>query len=107
AGVEAGPDLDTEAPHGIADAFGATDGAGRSVEGREETVTGSADLTSTMALDLLADDRVMTVEEVAPDAVAERDRQIGRSDDVGKEDRREHAFHLDPHARAGQELLDF
>ena len=66
AGVNTGADLDTEAPHYISDALGATYGAGRPVECREEAVAGTVDLTSTIALDLLADDCVMPLEEIAP-----------------------------------------
>src|SRR3989442_2780118 len=104
--VAPGADFDTEAPHGITDALGATYGPGRPVECCEEAVAGTVDLTPTVAIDLLADDWVVTPEEIAPGAVAERDGPFGRADEVSEEDSREHALRLDPHARPSEKLLD-
>ena len=57
-------------------------------------------------LELLPDDGVMPLQQLAPAPVAELGRLLGRADDVREEDRREHAVGLRPAARAGQELLD-
>ncbi len=48
----------------------------------------------------------MAVQQIAPLAVAELDRPLGRADDVREEDRREHAIDAGSPADAGQELLD-
>ena len=81
-------------------------GARGAVERREEAVTGGVDLAAAVALELAADDRVVAVEQVAPGAVAERDCAVGRPDDVGEDDGREHAVGLGSWTDAGEELLD-
>jgi hypothetical protein len=86
AGVDAGADLEAEASQGVTDAHGAADGAGRAVEGREEAVAGGAYLSPAVTRDLLADGRVVALEKIAPGAVTERDRSLGRADYVGEED---------------------
>ena len=52
------------------------------------------------------DDAVVVVEQVAPPVVAECGGALGRADDIGEHDRREHAFGVQAAACAGDELLD-
>ena len=55
---------------------------------------------------MTAHERVVLVDEIAPAAVVELARALGRTDDVRKEDGRKDAIRLDGLAHAGQELLD-
>ena len=61
-GVKADAGLDTEASHRVADTLGAADGASRAVEAREEAVSGRVDLTPSVELELVANDRMVTTE---------------------------------------------
>ena len=49
----------------------------------------------------------MLLEEDAPRAVAEACRGLGRTDDVGEQDRSEHAVDVGGRAHAGEEFLHF
>jgi hypothetical protein len=46
AGMQAGPDVDADFPHGVPDGTGAPDGPGGPVEGDEEAVPGGVDLAA-------------------------------------------------------------
>ena len=91
AGVETGPDLEPERPHGAPDRGRAADRTRRPVEGREEAVAGHVHLVPAEARELMPDAGVMRVEELAPAPVAELGGVRGRADDVGEEHRREDA----------------
>src|SRR5881392_3213510 len=82
------------------------DRARRTVERREEPVTGGVDFVPAKSLQLAPDDGMVALEEVSPRAVAERPRAVRRADDVGEHHGREHAVGVDRLTRARQELLD-
>ena len=71
AGMDAGADLDPECAHGIGDLECAADAARWTVERREESVPGVVDLASTEACELLADDRMVSLEGAPPPVIAE------------------------------------
>ena len=54
--VQSGPDLEAERAHRVADAAGAADRASRSVERREEAITGRVDLAPTECAQLTTHD---------------------------------------------------
>ena len=59
AGVNSGSDRDAKHADILDDLAGARQGLRRTLEGRQETVPRSVDLTSTKAVEFLAHDRVM------------------------------------------------
>lgn len=71
AGMEPGADVDPERPDVVGDRAGAADTARRTVEGRQEAVTGRVDFTAPEPLEITPDNGVMAVQQVAPAAVAE------------------------------------
>src|ERR1700753_23847 len=90
----------------VADGGGAADGAGRAVEGGEEAVAHRLDLATAVDGELAANDGVVALDEVAPGAVGQSCRGLGRADDVSGEDGGEGALGLVRPAGADQELLD-
>src|SRR4029079_12408352 len=58
----------------------------------EEAVSRSVDLASAKADELLPDERVVTLNQVAPPRVSELRRPLRRIDDVGEEQRRQNAI---------------
>jgi hypothetical protein len=104
--------LNTERAHGVPDCTGAANGASGSIEGREEPVARRIDLVATELAQLIADEVVVSAEEISPLAVAHLGRLSSRIDDVGEEHRREYAlgFTLTALARSHnliQEALQF
>ena len=79
-----------KAANGIPDGGCAEKRVGRAVEHREESVAGGGDLVPMVAQELFAHDGVMRAQHFAPAAVTELRRVLGRADDVGEEDGRDH-----------------
>ena len=71
AGVDTGTHLRPKRLHGVADRQPAANRARRSVEDREEAVTGGVDLLAVEARQLATDHFVVPVEELGPVAVAQ------------------------------------
>src|SRR5438132_961535 len=71
-------DLDAEPGQLAAHGAGAADSASGAVKSGEKAVAGGVDLTAAEALQLLADDLVVGLEEVAPAFVAEGGRPQAR-----------------------------
>ena len=90
--MESGPDLDVEYLQRVSDRRGGLNGTGRSIEGGEESVAGRVQLLALEPRELATDDRVMSLEELAPRRVADSRRQLGRAYDVGEENCREYAL---------------
>jgi hypothetical protein len=65
------PDLDAKAADGVADPDGRTDRPGRTIEDREESIAGGLNLTTTEAVELVADEAVVTPQKLAPRAVTD------------------------------------
>ena len=91
------------------DRVGAPHRTRRPVETREEAVTGRVDLASAKADELLPDERVMSLNQIAPARVSQFRCALRGADDVGEEQRREDAIGLGwlPRSRlprAGQKL---
>src|SRR5215470_14486274 len=61
--------LDAEGPHALADRLGAANGAGRTIEGREEAVTGGVDFAPAEARELATREGVVAVEQLVPPSV--------------------------------------
>src|SRR5207245_1380695 len=95
AGVQARADLQAEPPHDLGDRAGTADGTGGAVEAGEEAVPGHIELGAAEAEELAANQRVVSLEEVPPGAVAELRRPRGRADDVGEENRGQDAPDVD------------
>ena len=71
AGVQARSDVESEFGHCRHDRVGAPHRTSRPVETREEAVTGGIDLAPTKADELLPDERVVALDEIAPARVAQ------------------------------------
>ena len=94
AGVDAGPDLEPDAPTASTIALARADRPRRSVEHGEEAVAGRVDLAAAEARQLGSDRRVMALEQLPPAAVAELRRELRRADDVREQDGRQDAIRL-------------
>src|SRR5262245_30658334 len=64
AGMEPGPDFQTQTPHGAHDRTRAPNRAGGTVKSRQEAVARRIDLPAAELRKVLADDTVMTIEEI-------------------------------------------
>ena len=87
-------DLEPEVSDRAADRLCAPDAAGRSVERREEPIAGRIDLGPAEPADERSDGTVMTLDEIAPAAVAELCSLRRRPDDVGEHHGREHTIEI-------------
>ena len=106
AGVQAGADLQVEVADAVADGGRAADRAAGAVEHGERAVAERLHEPPAMALDLLAHQAVVALQQGPPGAVAELRGTLGRADDVGEQHRREHAVADDRSPHTGQEMLD-
>jgi hypothetical protein len=97
AGVQAAADLDPDPLHGGADGAGAAQRPLGGVEGGQEPVAGHVQLAALVAGDLAAGEGVVGLQQLAPAAVAELGRALGRAHDVGEQDGRKPT--LGPHGR--------
>ena len=84
---------------------GAADAAGRSVEAHHEPVAERLHLAAAEAPQRVAHAAAVALEHLAPALVAEASRGVRGVDDVGEQDRREHAIGLGHVVGAGEELL--
>jgi hypothetical protein len=103
--VQSAPDIERECLNTLGDGLSGPDCASGSVERRQEAVTRRVDLSATAALQLSADDGVVTLQEVAPCAVAELDDACRGAHDVGEQDRGQHPVRLRAVPHPGEELL--
>ena len=106
AGVQAGSNVDADRAEELVDRLCASDRAGGTVEGREESVTGRLHLSSFEPVERSADEPVVLGEELSPSGVSDLGRAVCRADDVGEEYGREHAVVLRGRAGARDEVLD-
>lgn len=90
AGVNANAHLDTEVGGGLVEGEAAGDGPAGAVEGGQEAVSGGFDLVSSVALEVLAYEVVVGVEQFMPAAVPELACLFGGSDDVTEQHRGQH-----------------
>lgn len=104
--MDADPDLDAQHAHRFNHGVAAGQRGTRAGERRNEAVPGGVDFTAAEPLDLMADDGVVVVEQVAPPVVAELRGALRRTDDVGEHDRGQHAFGIAATPHAGDELFD-
>src|ERR1700694_4191429 len=104
--MQAGANVQVELAELVADGDGAADGATRTVERGEHSVTERLDEPPPVALDLLADERIVPLEQCAPAAVAQLGRARGRTDYVGEQHCRQHAVAENGSSHTRQELLD-
>ena len=89
--MNAGSDLDAEAPHAVADRAGATDSLRRPLERRKEAIAGRVEHATIEAIQLLVNEVVVAFHELPPAAVADPRRVLARADDVREHHCREHA----------------
>ena len=101
-----GADLEPERAHRLRDRGGAADRARGPVEGGEEAVAGALHLAAAVAVERLAEERVVALEQEAPAAVAHLGGAAGGVADVREQHGGEHPVRLALVARAGEELLD-
>src|SRR5205085_8896475 len=98
--------LQPERCDGVHDRTTAANGARRPVERSQEAVARRVDLPSAEPRELAAHGLVMRLEQVPPAPVAELARALGRADDVGEQNRGEHALRFRRLAHTGEELAD-
>ena len=106
AGMQSSSHLDTERFQRVAECSRATDCSPRTVEGGEDPVTRGLKETSGVSFYDPACDDVVTVEDIAPGAIAKSRQMFGRSDKVRKQNRSQRAVRLDCTLQTAQELLD-
>src|SRR5688572_422366 len=82
AGMHAGADLDASRARCVAHGGCAADGARGAVEGGEEAVARGINLATAVMLEVLPHERLKTLEELAPFAVAERRGAFGGLNDI-------------------------
>jgi hypothetical protein len=87
AGVEACTDLYAEGTERITERRRAPDGPSGPVEGRKNSVTGGLEQVAGVLFDHRAGHDIVTVKQVAPSLVTNRRKVLGRSHEVGEEDR--------------------
>jgi hypothetical protein len=90
--VHARTDLEPERLYGLRDRLRASDRPSGPVERREEAIPGRVDLLPAVSREHPADDRVMSLQELAPSPVAELGRLCGRTDDVREHHGSEYAI---------------
>jgi hypothetical protein len=86
--VQPAADMKTERLHAHGDRMGASDCACWAVEGREKAIARGVHLSAAAAFQLSADNRVVTLQEVAPCAVAELGGARGGVHNVREQDGR-------------------
>ena len=104
--VDSGADIHTQLLQIRRDGRSRADRARGTVECGQKTIARRIDLAPTKAPEVRANDRVMSLEQVAPLAVTKLDGLSRRVDDVREQDRRENAIGFWSMARAGEKLLD-
>src|SRR5262245_42552499 len=104
--VHACPYVEPDHPERLADCRCAPDRARGAVEGRKDAVARHVDLASAKARELRAHEAMVLGEQVLPGAVAELRGSRGGADDVGEQERCEHAIGLHLLLNACQEALD-
>src|SRR4029434_998673 len=92
ASVHPNAHLDLEFLQGLANGTGAADCAGRSIEGREEAVSGCLHLVSSVVGKLPADEHPVLDQDIAIVAVAQRHQAFSGTSDVSDQDGRQHPF---------------
>ena len=105
ADVEPAADLETELPDRVPDRVGAGEGAGRALEDDQEPVAGGLDLVPSLSPEPAPDERVVALEELPPQAVAELGGAHRRADDVGEEDGTERTLDRHGRKRGGRQPL--
>src|SRR5437870_11379632 len=103
AGVQARPDLDPKPAHRGTKRARAIDRPSRTVERGQRAVAGVLHEATSELLHMPGDHRVVIVEQLAPPAIAQGGRSIGRADDVGEHHRRQHTIEIGRPADAGEE----
>jgi hypothetical protein len=104
--VKPSSNIDPERTNFFDDCAGAADCAPRPVEGDEEAVTGRVGLASAKAHNVSSNRGIMFVEQVAPAAITESGRFLGRADNVSEKNGGKHPVGSDRRFRAGQKLLN-
>ena len=106
ASVQAGSHVDADRAEELVDRLGASDRAGGTVEGCEESVTRRLHLSSFEPVERSTDELVVLGEELSPSGVSDLSRAVGQADDVGEEHGREHAIVSRSRAGSRDEVLD-
>jgi hypothetical protein len=104
--MDARPHLDAERSDRVDDRVRAVDRNAGTGECRDESVSGRVDFTATVALQFVADDVVVVVEQVVSAVVAERCGALRGADNVGENDCGENTFGVEAAAHARDELFD-
>src|SRR5215471_12461296 len=104
--VQPRSNLDPELAHGITDAERAAHRPRWSVERRQESITGSIDLTATEARKFHPNQSVMRLEQIVPRSIAKSGGQLCRADDVREKHRGEDTVGVGATSDTRQELLN-
>ena len=106
AGVQPAANREAELVDALDELVRAADRARRPVERCDKAITDGLDFPASEAAELVAHEGVVAVEQLSPGAVSEPGGVPGRLDDVGEEDRRQHALRAAFGAAPGQKLFD-
>src|SRR5262249_29409994 len=105
-GVDTRPSLELETREPVADGRSASHCPCRSVERGEDSVTRHVDLAATETGELGAHHSMVPGQQLLPGSVPELHSLPGRADEIGEQERREHAVRLDILLDPRQEALD-
>jgi hypothetical protein len=86
AGVNGGPDLDSQPADVVGNGARAVDRGRRLIEGGEESVAGGIHLASTETIEISPDDCVMCFQEVPPAPVSDLGGTRGGAGDISEHD---------------------
>src|SRR5262249_30431883 len=104
--VQPRPDVDTDLPDAPDNRFTATDRARRAIERGQYAVAGRVHEMAAVSRQLVADPRVVLVEQLPPAPVAQLGGPLGGAYDIGEENGGEDTVRFGSGPGAGQELLD-
>ena len=94
AGVNAAAQFYAKRPYGVPECAGTPDGSSRPIKRGKKSISGRADLASSIELQYFADLGEKLVQQFAPGIVSNGCDTLGRSNDVCKEHSREQALWL-------------
>jgi len=104
--MKSSTDLDAERLDLIGYGASAADATRRAIKSCKKAIAGRLHLTATEASKHTPDRSMVVVEQVAPALIAEACSLLRRADDIGEQNRRQHAICFNARRRTGEEFLN-
>ena len=106
AAVQSATDLDVHAPEPIAEREGTPDRPSGPIKRGDQPVSGGLHECASVPIELPLRKPIERIKDLTPTPIAELGGPLGRADDVGEQDRCQHAVGVNGCSRPGQEFLD-